>query len=268
MLTAELLSFAPQSHRAELTLAALKREAPRLDVTARRSTVYQGKSDLLLLWGPGSPLRFEPMRQQIQSGRHVVAFDVSYWNIDRKVRVSIDAPHPQAWVMRRDWPSSRFSEDAPVVRHAWKQEGPVIIAGLGAKAKVQYGAAVDHWEAEMIAEVKARGWSVLYRPKKMGTVPSGVSTTSNGPIESVLQGASLVITWHSNVAIDAIRLGIPVVCRDGAAAAVCPSTIPDQPQPLQVAVRDQFLANLAWFQWGTSPAEARGCWKFLREMLA
>ena len=43
-------------------------------------------------------------------------------------------------------------------------------------------------------------------------------------IDQALTGCSLVVTWHSNVAVDAIRMGIPVVCRDGAAAAVCPSS--------------------------------------------
>ena len=51
------------------------------------------------------------------------------------------------------------------------------------------------------------------------------------------------------------------------AAAVCPSTWTDEdPQPLPVAVRDRFLANLAWFQW--APNEAAACWAWLRELLS
>jgi hypothetical protein len=60
-----------------------------------------------------------------------------------------------------------------------------------------------------------------------------VVLTTDQPIEHVLAGASLVVTWHSNVAVDAIRLGIPVICREGAAAAVCPSELgADDPRPL------------------------------------
>jgi hypothetical protein len=87
------------------------------------------------------------------------------------------------------------------------------------------------------------------------------------PIDQALAGASLVVTWHSNVAVDAIRLGLPVICRDGAAAAVCPSDFrTTDPQPLPASVRDRFLANLAWFQWSNS--EAAAFWPWAQEMLS
>ena len=73
------------------------------------------------------------------------------------------------------------------------------------------------------------------------------------------------MTWHSNIAVDAIALGIPAVCVDGAAAAVCPAELPEEVRPFDPALRDRFLANLAWFQW--APSEARECWAFLRGLL-
>ncbi len=101
---------------------------------------------------------------------------------------------------------------------------------------------------------------LVYRPKPRET---------GHPIEDVLAGCSLLITWHSNVAVDAIRMGIPVICRDGAPAAVCPSGLSsDPPSPLSADVRDRFLINLAWFQWGWAPIEAQGCWTFLQELLS
>jgi hypothetical protein len=82
----------------------------------------------------------------------------------------------------------------------------------------------------------------------------------------VLAGSSLLVTWHSNVAVDAIRMGIPVVCREGAAAAVCPSELPETIAPMADDVRDRFLANLAWFQW--RPDEAPEFWRWVPEVLA
>ncbi len=265
--TVELLSFTPQSQRADTLFANLARTAPA-HVRALPQRTYRGGADWLVLWGPGHPARVGPMRQQLAAGGHVIACDLSYWDRDHKVRVSIDAPHPQQWVMRRDWPTSRCTADRIAVTNAWQPEGPVIVAGIGDKARVQYGAAVEQWEATQIAVARARGRDVQYRPKRAGTLPRGTTPARVGPIELALRGASLVITWHSNVAVDAIRLGIPVICQDGAAAAVCPSAFPaaGEPQPLPVGVRDRFLANLAWFQW--APGEAPQLWTWLGEVLA
>lgn len=257
-MTCEVLSFSPQSQRASATLAAFARSpAPRWLTARTATTTYRGGADWLLLWGPGATNRFEPMRQQLAAGGHVLALDLAYWQRDRKVRVSIDAAHPQAWVMRADRPADRWQADRMTVTDGWNPDGPVLLAGIGEKARVQYGDAVDTWEARQIAECRVRGLVVHVRPKRGATVP----------IERALAGASLVITWHSNVAVDAIRLGIPVVCRDGAAAAVCPAQLPNDPHPLPVEVRDQFLANLSWYQWDLA-READACWRFLQETLA
>jgi hypothetical protein len=263
----EVLSFQPQSPRATQLLRTMGLEVrERRHATVSFTRAYTGGSDLLCLWGPGAPDRVAPMRRQLESGGHVLCFDLAYWDRHRKVRVSIDGPHPQAWVMRRDWPASRMTADRIVASDAWNPDGPVVIAGIGDKAKVQYGSQVHDWELRMIADARRRGYEVTYRPKKLGLTPTGVARASAGPIESVLPGSALVCTWHSNVAIDAIRLGIPVICQDGAAAAVCPSTWSEDPVPLVPAVRDRFLANLAWFQWGLW--EADGCWRWVTELLA
>lgn len=263
--TVECLTFQPSSLYGDQMFTALAKSVPA-GITVKATTQYDGGSDVLMLWGPGGLARFSPMRHQLAKGGHVIAFDLAYWQRESKVRVSIDAAHPQAWVMKQDWPASRFEADGVRVAHAWDPKGPVIIAGIGPKARAQYGAGVvDAWEADMVRACGPR--RVLYRRKnKIGSAPAGSTLAKDGPIESVLAGASLLVTWHSNVAVDAIRLGIPVVCKDGAAAAVCPSTLPDQPEPLPIAVRDTFLANLSHFQY--APAEAGLCWTFLQEILA
>lgn len=269
--TVEMLAFRPETPRARSVMNALVSQAHPY-ARVRNTFQYQGGSDVLCLWGPGAPDRFEPMRRQLAAGRRVVCFDLAYWDRHQKFRVSIDAAHPQAWVMRRDWPRIRFENDqlytGVAVADVWKTDGPVIVAGIGEKARVQYGDAVSAWERTMIDEARRRGRTVWYRPKKPDQpAPTGVLRAPTGPIESVLTGASLVCTWHSNVAVDAIRLGIPAICRDGAAAAVCPSTwTEDEPQPLSVSIRDRFLGNLAWFQWSTS--EAAACWAWLAELLS
>jgi hypothetical protein len=265
MLTIEVLTFQPASGRAMEALRALQQAVPRANV--RVTGTYRGQSDLLVFWGPGAPDRADVMRRHVAKGGHAIALDLPYWDRFKKFRISIDAAHPQAWVMRRQEPDTRLKADRVPVADRWNPDGPVIVAGIGRKARVQYGAAVEQWEGQMIAEAQRRGKVVQYRRKQPDApVPQGVPLAPDRPIDAALSGASLVVTWHSNVAVDAIRNGIPVMCRDGAAAAVCPSVYVEDPQPLAPETRNRFLSNLAWYQW--HPREARQCWKWLREVLA
>lgn len=264
----ELLTFCPQSARGLEMFDAIQKELKDTDVRVTRTDKYQGESDLLCLWGPGAPNRWPSMSYQSARGKHSAVFDLAYWQRDTKIRVSIDDPHPQKWVMKKDWPASRLLAGGITISDRWDPSGTVIVAGIGPKAKVQYGAArVEAWEVEMIAACRAQGRPVQYRRKNgRGDAPLGVSLADTGSIESVIDGASLLVTWHSNVAVDAIRMGIPVVCRDGAAAAVCSSELTTQPKPLTPDVRDRFLRSLAWFQF--APSEAYLFWRWINEALA
>lgn len=265
----ELVHFQPENPRATEMFRALIGAATGAGVDVIESTEPTGSAPWLMLWGPGAPARRDAITSHVAQGGRAICFDLAYWHRDRKVRVSFDAPHPPAFVMRCEWPSDRLIDDGLQVTNEWNPDGPVVMAGLGGKARVQYGASVvDEWEADMMRLCAAK-WPkrIIYRPKKADSpVPGWASYVDRGPaIEDVLRGASLVITWHSNVAVDAIRMGIPVVCRDGAAASVCRSTIDDRPLPLAIDVRTRFLSNLAWFQW--APSEAAACWRFVQETL-
>lgn len=270
--TVELLHFpGTESFRAGQHLAALQRAAANVGIDLESRTTYSGAADWLMLWGPGAPDRQEAMRAHVAAGKHAIALDLAYWQRDSKARITIDAPHPQAWVMRQAWPETRVLADQLTRDSVWRRDGPVIMAGIGVKAKAQYGAdAIAAWEAEMVEACRADGRRVLYRRKRgLGAAPPGALLTSDTlGIERVLAGASLVITWHSNVAVDALRLGLPVICRDGAAAAICPSAYAPDVAPLPPTLVDRFLANLAWFQWGKTSGETAGCWRFLQEILA
>ncbi len=258
MISVELFAPNPATSRAQETLAAISKAMSRAGAKVSQTTrTYAGASDWLVFWGPGAPDRAAAMAAQVARGGHAIAFDLAYWNRNRKVRVTIDAPHPQRWVMKTDLPSTRFDRDPVKVDDVWSPKGPAVIAEIGAKAQVQYGQQVAVWEEVVTEELQRLGRRVVRRPKGHMKVI---------PIERALGGASLLATWHSNAAIDALRLGVPVLCRDGAAAAVCSSFLAPTQRPLDRAVRDRFLRNLAWFQWGLD--EMPTCWAFLRELLA
>lgn len=265
----ELVHFEPANPRGTQMFRALIAAARSAGIEIIETTQPSAAAPWLLLWGPGHPTRRDAIREHVAKGGRAIALDLAYWHRDRKIRVTFDAPHPQAYVMHKALSADRFVDDGIVLTNEWNPDGPIVIAGLGPKALVQYGAEqIAEWEADMMRACVAR-WSkpVIYRPKKAENVAPAWATriSRSGDIESVLRGASLVITWHSNVAVDAIRMGIPVVCRDGAAAAVCRSTVDDRPLPLAIDVRDRFLANLAHFQY--APSEASQLWRFAQETL-
>lgn len=266
----EIVSMQPELDRWAGWVSALRDSAHRVGLRVVHSRAYRGDQPWLLFWGPGAPERAATMRQHVATGGRAIAMDLAYWDRLRKARFAIDAAHPQATIMSMAWPSDRFVSDRVPVRNVWDPTGPILFAGLGPKAYRQYGEKVGLWEAEMMRACRAR-WPtrpILYRPKKMWqSAPTGCTPASTRPIDEALAGVSLVVTWHSNVAVDAIRMGIPAICRDGAAAAVCAPALGDEdPRPLPVSVRDQFLANLAWYQW--APEEAESCWRFLLEVLS
>jgi len=72
---------------------------------------------------------------------------------------------------------------------------------------------------------------------------------------------------HSNVAIDACRLGIPVVCEDGAAASIYPSRLEDEAQQPSEEARRQFLHRVAHWQWSESEIARGAPWPWLVRQL-
>ncbi len=98
----ELLRFEPQSDRTAILFSSLKGAAAAAHVEVQDGEQYHRSAPWLMLWGPGAPNRFGPMASQIAAGGRVIAFDLAYWNRDKQVRVSIDGPHPQRFVMQRD----------------------------------------------------------------------------------------------------------------------------------------------------------------------
>ena len=120
------------------------------------------------------------------------------------------------------------------------------------------------WEHRILAQVHSAypGARILYRSKRPEHFDGCPSI--DGSIEQALKGASLVVCHHSNVAVDACIAGIPVVCADGAAAALYNNDLLNPVTP-SFEERLRFLRNLAWWQW--HPSEAKKAWTFIKAIL-
>lgn len=247
---AEILTDPSMCARGSRMLQAMIAAAP-IPVTV--GTVYRGDSDLLMTYGMGHLVRRKWWMEHLRKGGHCIGWDLGYWGREQgAMRVSIDHDHPQAWL--RSEAAERWDSQGIQLRHD-ARKGPVLVVGLGLKSSKALGLRHGDWERQTIQKLRQEGHAVLFRPKKERDAIGGVKT-STGPIEKALQGVSLVVCRHSNVAVDACIAGVPVRCEDGAALALYQSN-----QSPAEHERLQFLRSLAWWNW--RPDEAREAWKYL-----
>ena len=196
----------------------------------------------------------------------LIAFDAGYWDRkgdDRKFRVAIGGFHSPQWIMRGPSPgASRWAASGLGIKQSGNPNGPILLVGNGPKSNA---VGAQGWAAAKSRELRARfpGRRVLYRPKPKKPMEQGVQHhgIATGAIDDVLAGVSLVVCRHSNVAVDACRMGVPVVCDDGAAAAIYPQDF-DGPQP-SAETRAEFLHRLAWWQWSAAECRSGQFWEWM-----
>jgi hypothetical protein len=202
----------------------------------------------------------------------LIAFDVGYWDRQggqRKFRVSVGGFHCPQFIMQGPRPApDRFRSSGLSTRQGGNPTGPIILVGNAPKS-ISIGA--HGWTAAKSREIRAAfpGRRILYRPKPKKPQESGVvhDGISNGPIDDVLQSASLVVCRHSNVAVDACRIGVPVVCDDGAAAAIYPQRLEDWQDQPSADTRIEFLHRLAYWQWSEQECRSGAFWDWMKETL-
>lgn len=223
---------------------------------------YQGKSPWLMSWGLGHLGRRLHTDAHLLNGGRLIGWDIGYFNRDECMRLTVDADHPQKQL--QPVPPDRWNELGITLRNEYDPSGPIILVGLGRKSRLQFGFQGLAWEIRKLQEIRKAypGRKVLYRPKKEERL-QGLQSLA-GPIEQAIKGASLVVCKHSNVAIDACISGIPVVCEDGAAAAIYNNNLASPAMP-DIATRRTFLEQLAFFNW--HPNEAANAWIFLKKVL-
>lgn len=233
--------------------------------------------DRLVLWGIGTPETGELAARARATGAHVISLDLAYWGRasprqQRPYRMSIDAPHPQKFLMLRDRSSARWRELNVQLRSCWDPEGHVVLVGMGWKAARHYRESVGAWEertAELVAAALP-GRQLVFRPKPgdhrhCQSVPGLPSFC--GPLHDLLSGAALVVCRHSNIGVDAIVAGVPVSTEDGAAAALCTGGYHLR-EPVDDRLRQSFVRNLAWFQWSEVEFATPAPWAVVEEAIA
>lgn len=254
---------------------AMLDSAQRAGIKAEHIHNMKEPADTALTWGwirPGQSSHFHASIVRM-------GVDFGYWKHlakqphDYPMRVTVNAGHPHGFVHGRDWPPDRWDALGLVTRTDFDPAGPIILVGQGRKSVWMYGEKPGEWETRKLNQLRAAypGRDILFRakPGRGHLTNLGNAPLAEGKIEHVLRGAALVVCRHSNVALDAILAGVPVVCEDGLASAVCPRELPEWKaiRPLSQADRMRVLHASAWWQWTGYEAAQGHVWRFLRAMV-
>lgn len=199
-------------------------------------------------------------------GRYI-CFDLGYWDReghgDRHWRISLDGWHCPSLIMQGpDPPPNRMLKRGVTVEQTGgNPDGPILLIGTSPKSQ-KVGA--RSWTRNKCEELrKSTDKPIWYKPKprrQHESVPA--DKVVDGDIFDVLSQVSLVVCRHSNVAVDAARVGVSVVCEDGAGAAIYPSRL-DGPQP-DYETRRRFVERVAYWQWSNDEIRRGECWEWVR----
>lgn len=231
-------------------------------INCKISRQYTATTPLLMTYGLGHPDRMHWTNAHIAKGGKLIGWDLGYWNRDKMMRLTIGADHP--WRLIKDMPSYRFDESGlKITDDHYNPQGHILLIGMGKKSRSQFSYHGQQWELKKLAEIKKAypGREIFYRPKKP---ESFAIKQKNGGLKDALNQCRLVVCRHSNIAIDACLLGIPVYCIDGAGRYLYSDDISNPANPDRQE-RLRFLQNLAWWQY--SPDEASLAWEFIKGVL-
>jgi hypothetical protein len=250
--------------------------ARRAGIDVKAVTHYRFMKDTVLVtYGMGGADRLPYAMDQLARGGRLVVFDAGYWHrklsdMQRCYRVSIDGLHPPTLIMRGGYRGAdRWNESGLSITHGGDATGPVLLVGNAPKS-IAIGAM--GWTQDMAVQIRATfpDRQIAFRPKPKKPAEKGIDydSLSTGNIDMEVAKASLVVCRHSNVAVDACRSGVPVVCQDGAAAAIYPRTLATAANQPDTATRREFLHRLAWWQWSPAECLAGDIWPWLTEVLS
>jgi len=231
--TVEILIDHKMNIKGHRMITAMADTATAAGVRATVTKEYRGASHVLMIYGPGHPVKMLNWKSHQKAGGAVVGWDLGYYGRPESdsypMRLTINAFHPQG-LMEIPADPSRWESTKRPMRDDYNADGHIVLCGMGRKSRHQYGINGIAWERAAVAKIREAfpGVPIVYRPKSgaLEPVERGLKVDANNPIEKVICGARLVVVRHSNVAIDACLAGIPVVCEDGAALNKAPRTGP------------------------------------------
>lgn len=208
-----------------------------------------------------------------QAGAHFAYFDLGYWGRRPEGR-AIEGYHRLAiddWdtlkTMRRDCPGDRWSRLGVEIQAPLIGKREIIVAGMSGKAAGTHGFKEDQWETLARSTILnlAPEAEVTMRPKP--NKRNRVGST----IEEALSQCKLLVTHHSNTALDALVAGVPTYCVKGVGRLASPLELTPEyiraPILPDESVRRQIMQDAAYAQWSPEEMRTGEAWSHIREIL-
>lgn len=241
--------------------------------------VNECEADLAILYGMG-PSNLVIYKQFRAQNKPTVTIDLGYWqrggphNQNAYYKVAVNHWHPNAYIMKINATPERFNQYALHIRpwqhHNEHQRHYILLAGMGPKSCDLYHTRYQQWDRWVVEEIqKHTDRKIIYRPKPSDLIAKPIEGThfSNRAqsITTVINSSWCIVTYHSNVSVDALLCGIPAICCEGAANSILNADIANIEKPNYIKNREQFFWNLAWCQWSLQEMASGECWKYIKE---
>lgn len=265
----------PNNGRAAHIASAMKAGLAVHGVPSEIFTRWDGKpaGDVAIAYG----WNHEPVFTAYQrAGGHFAYFDMGYFN--RKPvgdkggareghhRLAVNG-WDTADTMARGMPSDRWDDlGIEVAPDRSSDAGAILIAGMSAKAAGTHGFRPLEWEQSALAMMKSEfpTVEVIYRPK-----PANIDAVE--PIADVLRRVGMIVTHHSNVAVDGLVAAVPSYAVKGVGKLVSYAgmvgAVSRRAPVLTEAERRALLADVAYAQWAPSEMRSGAAWEHIRRII-
>ncbi len=202
------------------------------------------------------------------AGAHYAYWDLGYWNRSPTGhhRLSVNS-WDTADHMMRGCSANRFARLGIEVQEPLFDKDVVLVTGMSAKAAGTHGFAPGEWEARtyLTLEEMRLPYKIVAREKP---------NKNNPPRRSIgeeLKSARIVVTHHSNTAIDALVAGVPCFAIKGAGRLASPEVLDrraiERPYRLAEVDRFQLLFDVAYAQWNLDEMRTGEAWQHIRSIV-
>ncbi len=217
-------------------------------------------------------------RDYTKARKKTILVDLGYWGrtdggrLKGYHRIVANSLHPNYYFQMFKHSSDRFNKFKIEIKPRDKTGKHVLLAGMSEKAAWVYGLKPLQYERYLINEIrKYTDAPIIYRPKPSWKdakpIPGTIYSPPTDSIEKALLESYLVVSHHSNVAIDAILHGKScIVSGHGVGMSVSSpfSNIKDPYFPYEEK-RHQWLYDIAYTQWSVKEIVDGKPWRHLKK---
>jgi hypothetical protein len=227
-----------------------------------------------IFYGMSPPLA-QALKEIPAAGGTAIYVDLGYWGRHEGGRyrgfhkICINGRHPNSYFQKRTHDDSRLRALGVTVQ-PWRDGGRhILLAGMSGRAAPIDGFAPNEWELGAITEIcRHTDRPIVYRPKPSWQDASPLAGTtyspSAEPLGNALADCHAVVTHHSNVAVDALVVGVPVFCWAGVAAPMGDQRLAAIEIPVCPEGREAWAADVSFTQWSIAEMGEGLPWRHLK----